>query len=58
MAETLKTVLSFVVIWAALEVVKNVFGGGVSMAVALAALSFCIGALWGAGDAKKDHHHG
>lgn len=33
----------------ALEIVKCIFGVGVSLAIAVAAMSFCIGALWVAG---------
>jgi len=56
MSEGAKTFLMFVAIVAALEVLKRVFGVGVSLTVAVAALSFCVGALWGAGNSiqKRD----
>ncbi|WP_269219448.1 hypothetical protein [Brevundimonas vesicularis] len=41
-------------LWAAvtmlvLEIIKWLFGVGVSLTIAVAAMSFCIGALWVAG---------
>lgn len=33
----------------AFEIVKWIFGVGVSLTIAVAAMSFCIGALWMAG---------
>lgn len=45
----MKTIMVTVMLVAAMEILKRVFGVGVSLTVAIAALSFCVGALWGAG---------
>lgn len=45
----MKTVLSVALIVLALEIIKRLFGTGVSLTIAVAAMSFCIGAIWMAG---------
>lgn len=45
----MKTVLWAALTVLALEVIKWMFGVGVSLTIAVAAMSFCIGALWVAG---------
>lgn len=45
----MKTFLWVALTVLALEVIKWVFGVGVSLTIAVAAMSFCIGALWVAG---------
>lgn len=47
------TVIIWAITLAVLGAIKLFFGLGVSFVVALACLSFCIGALWGAGGAIK-----
>lgn len=51
MGESLKTALYIILIVCALQALKYALGVGVAFTVALATLSFCIGALWGAGNA-------
>jgi len=52
MRESMKAILLVVGMVCAFQALKLIFGVGVSLAVALAALSFCIGAFWGAGNVK------
>ena len=49
----MKTLMVTVMLVAAMEILKRVFGVGVSLTIAIAALSFCVGALWGVGSAKQ-----
>lgn len=53
MRDSLKTMFCVVMIVCALQVLKWTLGTGVALTVAVAAFSFCIGALWGAGDVIK-----
>lgn len=53
MSKGAKTILTVVAMVMAMEALKHIFGVGVSLAVAMSALAFCIGALWGAGNAIK-----
>lgn len=48
----MKTVLMVIAMVCALQLLHWTFGSGAAFSVALAALSFCIGALWSAGDIK------
>lgn len=48
MSETAKTLLVVVVMVCALQCLEWLFGSGIALTVAVAAFSFCIGALWGA----------
>lgn len=49
MSENRKTFLLVVAFVLAFEALKAIFGYGPALTVAIAALSFCVGALWGAG---------
>ena len=49
----MRTFLCFAGVWAILEAMKMLFGSPVALCVAVAALSFCVGALWGAGSVSK-----
>lgn len=55
MSEAAKTVLTVVAMVMAMEIIKRIFGVGVSLAVAMSALAFCIGVLWAAGSASATH---
>lgn len=57
MSETAKTFLTVAGTVLAFEVLKSALGYGPALTIAVAALSFFIGALWGAGaspSCKKD----
>ena len=49
----MKTALFAAATVCALSIIKWTLGDGVAMTVAVAALSFCIGAAWGAGEMKS-----
>lgn len=49
MSEHARTGLTLIAIVCAFQAMKWLFGVSVSLTVAVAAFSFCIGALWGAG---------
>jgi hypothetical protein len=53
MGEAIRTALMCAAMVAGLQVLKWIFGPGVSLTVAVAMFSFCIGALWAAGDKKR-----
>ena len=55
MSDSAKTIVTVVAMVMAMEVLKRIFGAGVSLAVAMSALAFCIGALWSAGKSIEDH---
>lgn len=50
----MRTVLYAAAVILALEVLEHLFGRGSAFTVAVAALSFCIGALWAAGDKSAE----
>lgn len=52
-ARFMKTVLTVVAMVAILQVLKWTLGAGIALVVAVGALGFCVGALWGAGDVIK-----
>lgn len=54
MSNSAKAILTVVVMVMAMEILKRIFGVGVSLVVVMSALSFCIGALWGAGKSIED----
>ena len=58
MSENAKTGLTLVAIVCAFQAMKWLFGVSVSLTVAVAAFSFCIGALWGAGAGKSQSKDG
>lgn len=49
MAERTKTILVVVATVLAFQAMKLVLGYGPTLVVAMSVLSFCIGAMWGAG---------
>lgn len=49
----MKTALIAVGIVAALQALKWTLGDGVALTVAVGALAFCVGAIWGGGDVIK-----
>lgn len=54
----MKTFLMAVAMVCALQALKWTLGDGVALTVAVAAFSFCLGALWGGGDQiKKAQRH-
>ena len=53
MGEALKTALTCAAMVAGLQILKWTLGPGVALTVAVAAFSFCIGALWAAGDQSR-----
>ena len=58
MSETVKTFLTVAGTVLAFEVLKSAFGYGPALIVGTSALSFFIGALWGAGASASQNKDG